>query len=233
MGRQYEDVMRELIDAVVGGEYAEGAWMPNESDLRTRFGASRGVMRESLRAMEERGLVMAHSGRGRTIRQREDWDTRSPEVLRACIARGPDPTILAQTIDARTVIERGAAAHATRSAADADFSLLAAYTDRVERALEPDAERTFGAGDPIVVAEAGFHHALALLSDNPMLAKLVEPLHLPLAELRRARAPERDPTVLLHHRRIVEGLSSRDPHMAQEAVAAYAQQLRRWLRARR
>jgi DNA-binding FadR family transcriptional regulator len=233
MGRRYEDVMRELVDAVVAGEYAEGAWMPSLPELEARLGASRGVLREALRGLEERGLIAVQPGRGQTIRPREHWDTRAPDVLRACIARGPEPGILAQAIDARAVIEREAATHASRFAADGDLGLLAGDIEAISRALEPGAARSFGPTDPLVAAEARFHRTLAQLSDNDVLAKLVEPLHLPLAELRRTRAPERDGTVLRHHRRILEGLSSREPELAQEAVSGYARQLCRWLGARR
>jgi DNA-binding FadR family transcriptional regulator len=232
MGRQYEDVMRELVDAIVGGEYAEGDWMPSLDDLRTRLGASRGVLREALRGLEERGLIGVHAGRGQLIHQREQWDIRSPDVLRACIERGPDPGVLAQVIDARAVVERAAAVHACGFATGADLGLLLGRIDAMERALEPAARRTLGADDPFVVADLWFHRTLAALSENPVLAKLVEPLHLPLAELRRVRAPERDGTALHHHRKILEGVSSREPELARAAVGDYARQLRRWLRAR-
>ena len=90
-------------------------------------------------------------------------------------------------------------------------------------------ERTLGADDPFVVAEVWFHRTLAALSENPVLATLIEPMHVVLAEVRRVRAPERDGTALLHHQRIVEGLLSRDPELADAAVAGYARQLGRWL----
>ena len=171
--------MRELIDAIVSGEYAEGSRMPPEAELRQRLGVSRGALRDAMLGLEERGLVEARSGRGQTVRQREDWDTRFADVLLACVARGPDPDVLSHAIRARSVLEREAAAHASEFAADADFDLLAARVTEMEQALEPGATRTFDADDPLVSAEVWFHRTLALLSDNPVLAKLVEPLHLP------------------------------------------------------
>ena len=218
MARRYKDAMRDLIDAIVGGEYAEGSWMPREAELRERLGVSRGVLRDALLGLEQRGLVRVHPGQGQTVRQREDWDTRSADVLLACVARGPDPGVLSHAIQARAVVERAAAAHAGACASDADFALLAARVAEMERALDPAAARSFDADDPLVAAEVWFHRTLSLLSDNPVLAKLVEPLHLPLAELRRTLAPQRDRTVVVHHRRVLEGLSSRDPELAEEAV---------------
>ena len=233
MARRYEDVVRELIDAVVGGEYAEGVWLPREAELRERLGVSRGVLRDALLTLELRGLVRVYAGRGQVVCQREEWDTRDADVLVACIERGPDPGVAEQAVWARAAIEREAAAHAAIHALAADFDLLAARVAEMQQALAPDAERGVDRDDPLIAAETWFHRTLALLSGNPVLAKLVEPLHLPLAELRRARAPDRDRAVVLHHRRILEGVSSRDPELAESAVSGYARQLARWLAPRR
>jgi DNA-binding FadR family transcriptional regulator len=233
MARRFEDAMRELIDAIVTGEYEEGMRMPPETELRERLGVSRGALRDAMIGLEERKLVRADSGRGQTVCQREAWDTRFPDVLVACVLHGPDPDVLSHAIRARAVIEREAAAHASEFAAQTDFELLAARLAEMEQALEADQPRTFDADDPLVSAEVWFHRTLALLSDNPVLAKLVEPLHLPLAQFRRTKAPERDRAVVLHHRHILEGVSSREPELATEATDKYARQLVRWIGGRR
>lgn len=231
MPGRYRDVMRELVDAVVGGDYAEGAWMPNEAQLSEQFGRSRGVVREALRGLEERGLVDVQAARGQAVRQREYWDTRDALVLRSYIERGPDPEMLGHAIDARAAVESEAAVRVIQHATDADFGMLRGRIDDMETAAEP-AESDKGE-DAFVLAEFWFHHTFALLSDNPLLAKLIEPVQLVLADVRRARAPERDGAVIRHHRRILEGLSSREPDLATGSIAVYADQLTRWLDARR
>jgi DNA-binding FadR family transcriptional regulator len=232
MSRRYSDVMGDLLLAVVRGRFPEGEWLPNESELSATLGCGRGTLREALRGLQERGLIVVHAGRGQEVRQREYWDTRDPDVLRACISGGPERTLLADTIDTRTVIEEAAARRAIERATDADLDQLAAMATEMERALEPETGRTFTAEDPLVAAEAWFHHTLALLSGNAQLAKVVEPLHGVIALERRQRAPDRDSAVVRHHRRILEGLSSREEELAIGAVAMYARQLRRWTRGR-
>jgi DNA-binding FadR family transcriptional regulator len=228
MARRYSDVMGDLLLAVVRGTFPEGEWLPNETELRATLGCGRGTLREALRGLQERGLIMVHAGRGQEVLQREYWDTRDPEVLHACIAKGPQPRMLADTIDARTLVEEAAARLAVEHATDADLAQLAARIADMDRALEPGAARTFTVRDPLVDAETWFHHTLALLSGNAQLAKLIEPLHAVIALERRRRAPDRDGTVVRHHRRILEGLSSREDELAAGAVAMYARQLRRW-----
>jgi DNA-binding FadR family transcriptional regulator len=226
MRRRYHEVMGDLGAAIVGATYAEGTWLPNVTALHEQFGCSKGVVREALRGLEERGLVEVHQGRGAKVRQREAWDTRNPHVLRACIERGPDPDVLWLAIEARAAVECEAAARAIESAADDDFKLLLSNIEAMERASGTSAPA-------FVSAEVWFHRTLALLSDNEVLAKLSEPLHALLAEIRRERAPERDGAAVRHHRRILEGVSSRDTDLAAESILAYAERLSDWVGARR
>jgi DNA-binding FadR family transcriptional regulator len=227
MGRRYHEVMRDLGDAIVGATYAEGTWLPNISALEATFGCGKGVMREALRGLEERGLVEVRQGRGVRVRQREEWDTRNSHVLRSCVERGPQPEILWWAIDARSAVECEAAARAIEQAADDDFGLLAGRIDAMERASAGAAH------DDYVIAEVWFHRTFSLLSDNALLSKLVEPLHAVLAEVRRERAPDRDRAAIRHHRHILEAVSSRDADFAAQAILAYAERLSDWVGAPR
>jgi DNA-binding FadR family transcriptional regulator len=229
MRRRYHELMGELCDAIVGATYPEGTWLPNVEALHERFGCSRGVVREALRGLEERGLVEVHQGRGAKVRQRESWDTRNPHVLRACIERGPDPETLRLAIEARADIECAAAERVIGSADDDDFRLLASRIDAMERAAAGDALDSPDASRAFVSAEDWFHRTLMLLSANELLAKVVEPWHALFAQLRRESAPDRDAAAIRHHRRILEGLSARDPQLAADSIVAYGDRLVEWL----
>ena len=225
MRRRYHEVMGELGDAIIGGTYAEGTWLPSVTALHEQLGCSRGVIRETLRALEERGLVEVHQGRGGKVRQREAWDTGNAHVLRACFELGPESDALRLAIEARAELEVVAADRAIDSASDGDFGLLVTEIDRMERApaAAVDGFREF------VTAEAWFHRTLMLLSDNELLAKLTEQWHELFAGMRRERAPDRDGAAIRHHRRIVEGVSSRDAELAAESIFAYSIRLTEWI----
>jgi GntR family transcriptional repressor for pyruvate dehydrogenase complex len=225
--------MRDLVDAIAAGTLREGEWLPHERELAERFGCSRGVAREALRGLEERGLVDVSPGRGQRVRQRDDWDLRDPVVLRATLARGPDAATIAHAIDARAAVEAAAAARAIAHATDTDFRLLAGRVRDMREAAAQPVARTTDAADPFVLAETWFHRTLAALSDNPVLARLVDPLHEVLAEHRHVHARAREGAVVGHHQRILEGLSAREHVLALDAIEAYARALTRWLRPRR
>jgi DNA-binding FadR family transcriptional regulator len=71
MARLHRERMRWVLDRVLAGEFPEGALLPREVDLAERFGVSRGVTREVIRALEERGSVTSL-----TRRPCPSWQTR-------------------------------------------------------------------------------------------------------------------------------------------------------------
>ena len=62
--------MRILIGDIASGALGPGEQLPRETDLAAQFGVSRGVARECIRGLEERGLVSVTTttsrSRGRT-----------------------------------------------------------------------------------------------------------------------------------------------------------------------
>ncbi|HEV7612837.1 MAG TPA: phosphonate utilization associated transcriptional regulator [Steroidobacteraceae bacterium] len=61
-------VQAEIEQLILGGELAIGQRI-NESDLASRFGMSRGPIREALRALEESRLVRSEKNRGVFVRE--------------------------------------------------------------------------------------------------------------------------------------------------------------------
>jgi DNA-binding FadR family transcriptional regulator len=224
MPRRYEDVLVQLIDALAEGEFAEGAWLPSEQDLADRLGTGRGAVREALRALQLRGFVDVVPGRGQRVLPTDRWDVHQTDVLVALADHRRMPGVLAEAVAARAATEREAAGVAARRATAGDLDLLRDRIEEMERASDADAD-----GDAFVSGDAWFHHTLALLSGNRVLAAMSEPLHVALAVIRHRRAPEHARAALTHHRRILEGVSSREPELAVSAVDAYAVQLARWL----
>ncbi|MGH2848787.1 MAG: FadR/GntR family transcriptional regulator, partial [Thermoleophilaceae bacterium] len=88
MPRLHRQLVTELIAQITSGELVEGASLPREADLAERFDVSRGVARESFRALEERGLIRVKHGRGATVRPADEWDLFDGEVMAGMLS-GP------------------------------------------------------------------------------------------------------------------------------------------------
>lgn len=61
-----DDLRRKIEDRT----YGPGALLPSEPELATRYGVSRQTARSALKALEQEGLIVVHSTRDRTVRNR-------------------------------------------------------------------------------------------------------------------------------------------------------------------
>ena len=67
-------VVEELVDAIVSGRLGPGDLLPPEGPLSEQFGVSRTVIRESVKRVEEKGLVDIVRGRGTVVRSKDTLD---------------------------------------------------------------------------------------------------------------------------------------------------------------
>ena len=62
--RLYERIADTIRGQIVAGELREGDRLPNERGIAERFGVSRPVVREAIRALTNDGLVQVRQGSG-------------------------------------------------------------------------------------------------------------------------------------------------------------------------
>ena len=229
MARKHRDVMRLLIADVVSGRRAVGDMLPKEVDLADEFEVSRGVARETIRALEERGLIEVRHGKGATVNEPGRWDVFDPDVLAATLESGSGPEVLAEYLECRRILEVQAAALAAARAKKRDVARLTAALARMEDAAERPAgtaiEERFHAAD------IAFHQALIAATGNRPLAQLVERLQsaMLLARLSFARAGYRQ-RVLADHQRILAAVASGDAAEARQAMSDHLDTLGGYLR---
>src|SRR6186713_2308277 len=74
-GTRYSTLARHLTEEIEGGRYKVGELIPTEAELQQRFDMSRHTVREALRDLKARGLVVARAGVGTVVRARKDAST--------------------------------------------------------------------------------------------------------------------------------------------------------------
>ena len=223
--------MRVLIADIVGGTLPPGAALPREADLASGFGVSRGVARECVRGLEERGLVAVKHGRGATVAPDNRWDVFDPEVLAALLECEQGADILGEYLECRRILEIEAAGLAAERATESD---LAAMSDAFAR-MSAGAERVRAnpaAEDLYHEADVAFHRALIGATGNRALGNMTEPVHRALAAARRplARPEHRRDRSLPEHRRILAAIAGRDPAAARAAMRAHLDTAELYLR---
>src|SRR5215218_4202547 len=210
MTRLHRDTMRALIDDIAGGRIAEGEWLPKEVDLAQRFGVSRGVARETIRALEERGVVAVRHGRGARVRPVADWDILDNDVLAALVSGGPDGDVLGEALECRRLLEGAAAAEAAAHVRPDQARELTESFARVRTAAHE------GAG--LAQAVSDHRRTLARASANRPLARMLGALDaidtVTLTGISRSAATR----VVERQERIIDAVCGGDAEAARAAV---------------
>jgi DNA-binding FadR family transcriptional regulator len=219
MARKHRDVMRLLIADIVSGERPAGEMLPREVDLAAEFEVSRGVARETIRAMEERGLISVKHGKGATINEPAGWDVLDPDVLAATLESDRGSEVLAEYLECRRILEVEAAGLAAERAGKRDVAELAEAMERMEAtAARPPSQ---AAEERFHEADIAFHQAVIAATGNGALGGLVDRLQsvLLMARLPLARPEHRQERALGEHRRILAAVAAGDSPEARQAMS--------------
>ena len=229
MARKHRDVMRIITSEIVSGTRAPGDMLPKEVDLAADFDVSRGVARETIRALEERDLISVRHGKGATVNDPSTWDVFDPNVLAATLESGRGGDVLAEYLECRRILEVQAAGMAAARAKKRDVGRLSAALSRTEEAADHPAGTALE--ERFHRADIAFHQALVAATGNRPLAQLVGRLQsaMLLARLSFADAGYRQ-RVLAHHQRILVAVTSGDAAEARQAMSDHLDTLGGYLR---
>jgi DNA-binding FadR family transcriptional regulator len=219
VSRLHRLILVSLIEAITSGDLEAGELLAREEDLADQFDVSRGVTREAIRALEERGLVTVKHGRGATVNPRQEWDLLDPDVLAGLLAGPHAIEVLDESIECRLIVETEAAALAAERAGEEDRSALAETLDAMTEAarrspMSPRAEQAYRG------AERSFHHALLRAAGNPALARVAEPIQRGLGVVRPpgSAGRRRLERGIAERGRILRAVVDREPDEAREAM---------------
>ena len=231
MSRLHTDAMRVIIGEIASGRWPEGELLPREVDLAARFGFSRNVARECVRGLEERGLVSVRHGSGARVLPEYEWNRFDPDVLAALIGGPRAAGVIGEYLESRRVLEVEAAALAAERAGEAELEHLSEAFERMR--LTAEGARNNPAGEALYrEADVDFHRSVIRAAGNPVLARMIEPIHRALTETFTTLARPRMRFVrgLPEHERILDAVRAGDPDEAREAMRVHLLTVERYLR---
>ncbi|MEO8261916.1 MAG: FadR/GntR family transcriptional regulator [Pseudolysinimonas sp.] len=206
-------VVHDLVSAIVTGEVAPGETLPPEADLSAHFGVSRTVIRESVKRLEEKGLVTVAQGRGTLAQPSASWNILDPVVLSVLLENDSSLGVLDELATVRSALEGSMSAEVASRHSDADLEQLrAAYAHMAATIDDEDAYNQ---------ADFDFHALIMTLSGNRLAENITKIL------FQRARASQRftgSPTAemfrqtFLEHGRVLTAIESGDPTEAAAAM---------------
>ncbi len=215
--RLYEQIVQQIEESILKGTLKAGDQLPAERELAQRFGVSRTAVREAVKALREKGVVEAYSGRGTFITDGTSQAVRQSFDLMVKIGQPEGSTDLAEV---RSILEPGIAALAAERASEADRATLREAVAVMDRALKD--------ADAYIEADLDFHLALAEAAANPLILSLIDSIVGLLREqrlriFRVEGGPERGQ---VHHKRILDAMEKRDAGKARAAMKAHLEQVR-------
>ena len=220
--RSRHGLHRHAVDVlgkrIAGGELPAGATLPNETDLGGELGVSRTVVREAVKVLAAKGLVVTRPRTGTRVEPRCRWDIVDHDVLDWVVATGPGRRFYGDLFEVRSILEPRAAALAAVRRSDAEAEELRSLYRRL--GLAADLET-------YIEADLPFHAAILKASHNELLMGLSSTLEVALrAGLRITSRTEAGPaSSLLLHQAVAEAITAgnaREAETAMQALIAHA-----------
>lgn len=202
-----QEVTDQLLDLIASADEAE-VRLPPERQLSERLGVSRNVVRESLAALEQLGVVSAR----RKPRVGNSARARAQLLAGAANVEAERELVL-DPMEVRRILEPEVAALAAERIDDLGLRELERWlllmTDGVKR------------GEPVVDHDSAFHVAIARGSGNHMLARLIGVLTEALQSSRHLSfAPSgAGPAAIEDHEAILDALRRHAPEDARAAMS--------------
>ena len=227
--RLYREALLELTDAVVSGRLPPGARLPKVTALPEQFDISRGVARECLRGLEERGWVTVKHGSATTVNPREKWDLFDADVIAVGLGGASAVSMLADYLECRRLIEIGSAGLA---AVRATRERVARIEDRLDAMRAAVAQRPARVQErEYHAADVAFHLALVEGTGNGALVSLIRRIDDALLAARYplARPAYRRTRAIPEHEAILEAVRARDEAAARDAMSAHLDTVEQYL----
>ena len=215
--RLYEQIVQQIEDSILKGTLKAGDQLPSERELALKFGVSRTAVREAVKALHEKGLVEAYSGRGTFI---TDGTTEAVRQSINLMMRFDQTEGSENLAEVRQILEPEIAALAATRIQEPQLVLMReAFTVMNEALQDPDA---------YIEADLDFHLALAEAAENPLILSLLDSIVGLLREQRiriffEDGGPQRGQ---YHHARILSAIERRDAEASRAAMRDHLQQVR-------
>lgn len=208
-----ELVVHDLARDITQGIYAVGNRLPTEVELCKRFGVSRTSVREAIRMLCSKGMVVTRQRIGARVLERSSWKLLDGDVLRWHAGQPLSSEWVQALLEARRVFEPAAAEFAARRATVTDLARIGQAFERMRRASPHDIEAW-------THADMDFHRAVVQASGNPVFGQLMAVIIASLENSFNASTPVQHSVqkTIDVHGQVLEHIRLRQPEAARSAM---------------
>jgi len=202
------DVVNQITDLILSARLQPGDRLPPEHRLAEELGVSRSVLREGIKALEERGLVEVKQGSGTFVRSpsSEMLSDSFSLFLRTRIAR------FSQLMEVREILDVEIAGLLAQRATEEDLQSLTRSIARMWELL--------GSPEQFVEEDVAFHIAFYAAMKNEVLLTIMQPIMELLSEAMSMtfEAPGSAESSLHRHEKLLEHIRAGDREGARRAM---------------
>lgn len=199
--KRHDQIVSLIEKLIKNGKLKAGERIPPERDLAEKFQVSRNTVREALKALAEKAVVVSRRGAG----------TYVAEGALGCMIDGVTRRHrrLAEIFELRKILEPQLARLAAQRITPSTLAALEEIVKEQRQAL------TTGRGQ--VELDEHFHRLIVDATNNSVLREVYETLHEVLAEsrMRDLQSPDRNRHSLEHHQQLLGALKK---HASEEAA---------------
>lgn len=203
-----EQVIGQLRQSVVSGEWPVGTRIPNEPTLSEALGVGRNTVREAVRALAHGGILEVRQGDGTYVRATSEV---SGALRRLCGAE------LREVLQVRRCLEVEGARLAAAARSEDDVVRLRQLLQRRDE-LELEDHPAF------VEADAALHFAVMAASGNTVLTELYRGLTEVVAASVATTSAAHEPREI-HHGGLIDAIAAQDVEAAGREAGGFLDEL--------
>jgi GntR family transcriptional repressor for pyruvate dehydrogenase complex len=215
-----EVVAERLLESIIDGRLPAKSSLPPEADLAAANSVSRLTVREAIRILRTQNVVQIRRGRGTEVNPPERWNSLEAIVRASASGSTGSTSVSERLLEARRMLEVGAAQLAAARRTDADLEALSEYLDLMKTAADQ------GNVDRFVDADIRFHACVVDASGNVFVPALFGTFGPLLIETRRqtSSVAEIRRHAIDHHEAILRALRRGNSEEARLAMDAHMEQ---------
>jgi DNA-binding FadR family transcriptional regulator len=210
----HHSVAQDIGRRILKGEFAPGDLLPNEAECGEAYGVSRTAVREAVKMLMAKGLIVSRPKIGSRVQPKENWNLLDRDVLAWYCAATNYWHFLASMHQVRRILEPEAAALA---AANHTPARLGAIEAALAGMREAAADASLSAWN---AADVRFHLAVLGAAGNDLLVPLgflIESALGNMFDYTTRHARDLRPA-LKRHENILVAIRRRQPEAARRAV---------------
>ena len=211
----YQYIVDEIGQRIIRGKYRTRDVLPTEDQLSAELQVSRGVLREAIKVLTQKGLIQTRPRVGTQVLPRENWNLFDPDVLVWRLQIEDKTTFLKNVTEVRRLIESEAARQAARRATDPEMSDIRKILLKMQDLLDDDRYLY----EDYLAMDILFHSKILKASHNDLLSQIGSTVRNAVHKARESDSADIgiQKESLPFHVAIVDGICEKDPDAAYRA----------------